>query len=287
MNPIVPRDPDVDFAQLPRRWLAGSAAATAIANGINLLFPHGERYFVRAVMQFRDRITDPQLAAAIKGFIGQEGRHSRVHDDFNQVLREQGFEIDGFLSGYKRLIAWFEKHAPDELNLAITAAAEHFTATLAEGAFTRDLLDNAAPAMREMLAWHAAEEIEHKAVAFDVLQAVAPSYALRMAGLFFATAIIGGLWFLGASMLMQQDHRGRNARRDHAPVARDPIGPTEMGLRDLALRVRDIVSLVFARGIRQYISRDFHPDHNANDQLATEWFAARGMSLPNAAARAV
>ena len=49
--------------------------------------------------------------------------------------------------------------------------------------------------MREMLAWHAAEEIEHKAVAFDVLQAVAPSYALRMAGLFFAfsTAVMPGL----------------------------------------------------------------------------------------------
>ena len=55
---ITPRDLDVDFAPVPRHWLAGNAAATAISNGVNLLFPHGERFFVRSVKHFLDQIDD-------------------------------------------------------------------------------------------------------------------------------------------------------------------------------------------------------------------------------------
>ena len=205
MTSIVVRDLDVDFAQVPRHWLASHPVATAISNGINMLFPHGERFFVRSVNHFLPRITDPELRAQIKGFFGQEGRHARAHDQFNQILRAQGFEIDRFLDGYKRLASWLEAHTPPKLNLAVTAAAEHFTAILAEGAFTRNILDAAAPEMRQLLAWHAAEEIEHKAVAFDVLRAVDPSYALRILGLAYATATLGGFWLWGALTLMRQD----------------------------------------------------------------------------------
>src|SRR5215813_7055265 len=177
--------------------MSNSATATAISNGVNMLFPHGERFFVRSVKHFLDRIDDPALRAAIKGFFGQEGRHAHAHDRFNAILRGHGFEIDRFLDSYKRLSSWLEAHTPAKLNLAVTAAAEHFTAILAEGAFTENALDAAAPEMRQLLAWHAAEELEHKAVAFDVLRAIDPSYALRIAGLLYATATLGGFWLWG------------------------------------------------------------------------------------------
>lgn len=271
MSSIVPRDLDVDFAQVPRHWMANNPTATAIANGVNLLFPHGERFFVRSVKHFLDQIDDPVLRAAIKGFFGQEGRHAHAHDRFNAILRAQGFEIDRFLDGYKRLSSWLEAHTPPRLNLAVTAAAEHFTAILAEGAFSRNILDAAAPEMRELLAWHAAEEIEHRAVAFDVLRAVDPSYALRMAGLVYATITLGGFWLWGALVLLRQERVGiRRARRHLGKLAdRDPI-----------------VRRVFLRGIRQYIARDFHPSHNDCERIASEWLAARGMSLPGATTEA-
>ena len=267
MNQIVPRDLDVDLAALPRHWMANNATATAISNGVNLLFPHGERFFVRSVNHFRDQVQDPALRAAIKGFFGQEGRHAHAHDEFNAILRTQGFEVDRFLDRYKRISSWLEAHNPPKLNLAITAAAEHFTAMLAEGAFSQNMLDQAAPAMRQLLAWHAAEEIEHRAVAFDVLQAIDPSYALRIAGLIYATMMLGGFWLWGAIMLLRQEPEGvLGARRDLGRVPRrDPI-----------------IRRVFLRGIRKYLARDFHPSHNATDRLASEWMAARGMSLPGA-----
>src|SRR5688500_6291196 len=101
--PILPvmaitlRDLDVDFTQVPRAWYANSVVATGISNGVNMLFPHGERFFVRSVKHFMDRIDDPVLRAQIKGFFGQEGRHAREHDRFNEILRGQGYEIDQFL----------------------------------------------------------------------------------------------------------------------------------------------------------------------------------------------
>ena len=271
MNPIVARDLDVDFAQVPRHWMANSPTATAITNGVNMLFPHGERFFVRSVKHFLDQIDDPGLRAAVKGFFGQEGRHAHAHDRFNAILRAQGFEIDRFLGGYKRLASWLEAHTPPRLNLAVTAAAEHFTAILAEGAFTQNILDNAVPEMRELLAWHAAEEIEHKAVAFDVLQTIDPSYALRIAGLAYATVTLGGFWLWGAVALLRQE--GLGLRRIRGDIRRIPAGDR-------------VIRRVFLRGIRQYIARDFHPSRNRTERIAAEWLAARGMSLPGATTEA-
>lgn len=264
---ITPRDLDVDFAPVPRHWLAGNAAATAVSNGVSLLFPHGERFFVRAVKHFLDRIDDPGLRAQVKGFFGQEGRHAREHERFNEILRRQGFEIDRFLEAYDRISRWIEARTPPKLRLAVTAACEHFTAILAEGAFRKGVLDNAAPEMRELLAWHAAEELEHKSVAFDVLQTIDPSYALRMAGLAYATVTLGGFWLWGAVVLMRQEQLGLG--RIRREVRRTPAE-------------HHVVRRVFLRGIRQYIARDFHPSRNPTDRIAGEWFAARGMSLPGA-----
>ena len=264
----IPRDPDIDLADVPRHWLAGNAAATAIANGINLLFPQGERFFVRSVHAFLDQIESPLLREQARAFFKQEGHHARAHDELNEVLREQGFEIDDFLAAYDRISRWIEARMPKKLNLAGTAASEHFTAILADGAFTRGILDTLHPKMQRLLAWHAAEEIEHKAVAFDVLREIDPSYALRVAGLAYATVMLGGFWTWGTFMLLRQERLGlRGTLRELGRMRReDPI-----------------IRRVFVRGIRQYLRRDFHPGDNDNAHLAREWFAAHGMPFTEAA----
>src|SRR5579863_3411489 len=264
----IPRDPDLDLADVPRHWLAGNAAATAISNGINMLFPAGERFFVRSVKHFLDRVDNPTLREQVRAFFKQEGHHARAHDELNAVLRTHGFEIDGFLAAYERISRWVEARVPAKLNLAGTAAAEHFTAILADGAFSKGILDELHPKMHELLAWHAAEEIEHKAVAFDVLRTVDDSYALRMAGLTYATAMLGAFWLAATVMLLRQEKLGMRGT-----------------LRELAkMRASDpVIRRVFVRGIRQYVRRDFHPDHNDNAHLAAAWFAAHHLPYEEAA----
>ena len=284
---ITPRDLDVDFTDVPRAWMADNPVATAIANGVNMLFPAGERFFVRSVKHFSDdldgrgsppagsaaggrrgSIDDAVLRAQVKGFFGQEGRHAREHDRFNQVMRAQGFEIDRFLTFFERSMKRMERFAPPKLRLATTAAAEHFTAIMAEGAFTRGQLDAADPRMQQLLAWHAAEEIEHKAVAFDVLQRVDPSYTLRIAGLAVATTLLAGYWALATRMLLaQQGYTPRTALAELRTMKRaDPI-----------------FKRVFGAGIRSYLRRDFHPDDHDQSELADAWFAAHGLAMPAAA----
>src|SRR4051812_9781372 len=114
---IVPRRFEADYSAVPRFWMGGSPLATAISNGVNMLFPHGERFFVRSVKHFLDKIDDAELRAQIKGFFGQEGRHAAAHDEWNEILRTQGYEIDRFLAGYKRLSDWLEARTPAKLRL--------------------------------------------------------------------------------------------------------------------------------------------------------------------------
>lgn len=264
----IPRELDVDFTQVPRHWLAGNAAATAISNGINLLFPHGERFFVRSVHHFLDQVKDETLRAQVKAFFKQEGHHAKAHDELNAILRAQGFEIDRFLARYKAVQDFLEKLMPAKVNLAGTAAAEHFTAILAEGAFKQGVLDELHPVMKQLLAWHAAEEIEHKAVAFDVLREVDDSYWVRMAGLALASTTLATFWFWGTAMLLRQEKLGLRAT-----------------LRELGrMRKGDpIVRRVFINGIKQYMRRDFHPNNNNHEGLAARWFAKHGIAFSEAA----
>jgi predicted metal-dependent hydrolase len=272
---VTPRSPALDFARVPRRWLFGNASATHVANAVNLLFPAGERMFVRAVRRYADGL-EPALAAQVKGFYGQEGRHAQAHERFFEAMRAQGYAIDDFLDWYEH-IAYdvLEKASPASLRLAVTVALEHFTAILAEDALAGDMLELADPAMRQLLSWHAVEELEHKAVAFDVLAAKHPGYPLRMAGLFVASSMLAFFWLAAAKELCAQDGM--------------TLGDAARGLRELrekagevgrARGTEPIAVRVFWRGIKEFSRPGFHPndrDHRALVEAALRRLAGEGV----------
>ena len=269
--PIEPRKGPRDFATVPKHWLGGLPVATHLVNGVNLLFPAGERFFVRSVYHYLDELKDPELRAAVRGFGGQEGRHAKSHEDFFATLRAQGYSIDRFLAFYQWVsYNMTERFAPPALRLAATAAAEHYTAIMAAGAIKDAPIELAHPAMQELLYWHAAEEIEHKSVAFDVLQEVNPSYPLRVAGMAIATTMLVSMWAIATVTLLYQDG----------------ISPLEAARRLRAMRkqwkAEPIGKRVFLRGIQKYLRRDFHPDQDDNYHLARELLdraAAAGATL--------
>ena len=265
---IRPRSPQFDFDDVPRRWFAGSILATDFANGLNLLFPAGERFFVRSVRKYLDRIRDPQLREDIKGFSGQEGLHAYAHERYFETLEKQGYAIRGFLRFYEAFAYGFvEKVAPAQLCLAATAACEHFTATMAANALAREaegivLLKD--PTMRSLLLWHSVEEIEHRSVAFDVLNEVNPSFELRVAGLAVATSMLFGLWMVGAGVLIAQERtKGKRLLRE---LRARREAPMREGRPD------------FRNAIRAYLRRDFHPSHDTRcDELARAYIAQAGL----------
>jgi predicted metal-dependent hydrolase len=256
------RAPHLVFDGLRRHWFGGSRATTHLVNAVNLLFPAGERFFVRSVRHYEDRLS-PELAAQVKAFFGQEGRHAQAHERLFDILRAQGFEIDSLLERYQGLAyGVFEKSSPPALRLAITVALEHFTAIMAEGALLDDDLRDADPEVRRLLEWHAVEELEHKAVAFDVLREVAPGYALRIAGMVVGALMLGAFWVWAMRDLLHQD--GSSLSEANAELRR---------LRDEARargeHAESIAMGVFWRGIREYLRPGFHPmDRDHTDLVA-------------------
>ena len=107
------------------------------------------------------------------------------------------------------------------------------------------------PAMERLIVWHATEEIEHKAVAFDVLRATHPSYALRMAGFLLATLSLFGWTLAGARMLIRQDRLPRRVLREQA--------------RELRRRDGGRMPRTLWAGVRRYLRPAFHP--NQTDEL--------------------
>lgn len=169
---------DLDFGitdkNIPRYWMDGDAFKTRVIDGVQMSFPDGERYFISSVRNFKDQITDPELLKAVKDFSFQEGQHGKVHTDYNKRLKEQGVPVDKMLHVITKIMNRRLQVLSPEYNLAMTAALEHFTAMMAEMFFARkEVMAGADHRVRAMLAWHAVEEMEHKAVAFDVMQKVA------------------------------------------------------------------------------------------------------------------
>jgi len=171
------------FEYVPKHFAEdGDLVGSHFLAALSALFPEGENFFIRSVKHYRDRITDPVLSKQVSGFIGQEVVHGREHRAFNEHLAKFGYPtllVDRIL---KRSMEFRSRRMPPISNLAATAALEHFTATLAELVMrspeTRQAMGH--DAVRDLFLWHALEESEHKAVAFDVYRAVGGGERLRI-----------------------------------------------------------------------------------------------------------
>lgn len=146
---------------------------------LSCLFPEGERFFIHSVRHYRDQVTDPLLKEQIRGFIGQEAHHGHSHEGMNDKLEGMGFPISRIVTRLEKRVKFLKTLSPQR-QLALTVAMEHFTATLAEQVLENpDYYSDIDPTMRKMLIWHAVEEIEHKAVAFDVYRQFVDNELLR------------------------------------------------------------------------------------------------------------
>jgi predicted metal-dependent hydrolase len=205
------RPRDIEFAIDAERiaeWNGGSFAATTLWNALSIMFPHGERYFIKSVAAFRDRIADPALLADVRGFVAQEALHTREHIAYNRALRSI-VDADRLDAAVDEHLRWVWKTLPPLANLAATCALEHFTAIMA-----REILANPAhlrhadPVYARMWTWHALEECEHKSVAFDVFEAVTRNkrYWLRVRVMALATSTF--VRFVGRHIVALMHARG-------------------------------------------------------------------------------
>ncbi|HSP38563.1 MAG TPA: metal-dependent hydrolase [Frankiaceae bacterium] len=223
-------------------------------------FPEGENFFVRSVAAVQHELTDPTLLADVDGFIGQEEMHGREHRVLNERFAELGYPTRG-IGSYVKGLYWVRERMQTKLvNLAFTAALEHYTATLAELLLTNDDAREAIGrrGARDILTWHALEESEHKAVAFDVYKAMGGKEPMRI-----IVMLLTDLLFIFETSVMAA-----------ISIAKDPNTwrhPLKLARSFARLPKSPFLSLKAARMLAQYHRPGFHPDDRDTKQLIAEW----------------
>jgi predicted metal-dependent hydrolase len=257
---VRPRRTAFSFAgSIPRHWLAGNPVSTHFFNAINLFVVSFEDFMARVMRARLPHLEDAEFARQIRGFMGQESTHSFVHAKYLQNLRDQGFQIDGYLSTAEHIFThWFERKLGPRLNMAMIAGFEHLTAVLAELVLGGRMLREAEPAMAEMWEWHAAEEIEHKELAFEMLRVTSRSYLLRMVGAVLGALVVVGFIAAGMGLLLRQEGllwRGKTWTQLKGLL----FGPSRLAVRSVRLFV-------------EYFRPRFHPRQRDTYALAEEVF---------------
>jgi predicted metal-dependent hydrolase len=103
--------------------------------------------------------------------VKQESMHTREHVVFNRLIKSAGYDTSAMDAETRRRID-LARARPPIVQLAITAALEHFTAIMAHSLLTEAKpMPGAPPGILRLWQWHAIEEIEHKAVAYDTFLA--------------------------------------------------------------------------------------------------------------------
>lgn len=175
---VRPRDIHFDLEEARKgHWLSGDPVGTAVFNALSLTFPDGERMFMDAVKHYRPQLKG-KLLEDVRGFVAQEAIHSREHHVLNQLIDRSRYpaatEIEAAVRGR---VAESRERGPMAMLLS-TIALEHFTAMMAEmHAVHRNLFEDTAPGIERLWRWHAVEETEHKAVAYDVFMEVTKDWS--------------------------------------------------------------------------------------------------------------
>ncbi|MGB1466906.1 MAG: metal-dependent hydrolase [Alcanivorax nanhaiticus] len=179
-------------------WNPAGLHVTQFFNTLSIFFPAGERFFIQSVRNYRKEIVGDDLKEQISAFIGQEGFHTREHEEYNDALVAAGMPIEAMDSLVVKLLELVKK-APRSFQLAATVALEHLTAVLGDVLLRNDgLLEDVDPHFSAVWRWHAIEETEHKAVCFDAYEQVMgkgiQAYGLRVGAFVLANLLFWSLY---------------------------------------------------------------------------------------------
>ncbi|TXL66207.1 metal-dependent hydrolase [Zeimonas arvi] len=238
---------------VPRHWCAGDPFRTAFFDALSMSFPVGEQFFIDAVRNGHKALPPEERARLdeeVKGFVGQEATHRRLHGLFNDHLEKLGYVNHWGPRAARRiapLMTMDPRHA-----LGITAANEHYTAIFAEWLLRHpEVFDGVEPRLALMWRWHAAEESEHRSTAFELYHALRGNLRWRRRWMWIVTV------YFSADLIRQT---ASNLRRD--------------GELWRWRTARSAGRFLFGKGglfretfgkWRRYFSADFHPERDGGD----------------------
>ena len=272
---------DFDFDTVPEYWMNKSAGLTHFMTALSALFPAGEKFFidsVRAVRQHPSIKDNQELQREISAFIGQEAMHTQEHVGFNASAQKFGHDVDRLdritdrvIQSTRKVFAFLGKPVgitQEMVDLTATTALEHFTATIASqllvNPYIQELMTD--ETMKTMWLWHAIEENEHKAVAYDVFEGVfgrgLKAYALRTGSLVTAMATLFVVQSYFVLRLLQDDKQlNLRSLKDIYIYAYSPSKGVITGM---------------TKEMLVYFRPRFHPNDLDTHELLVSWKAKLG-----------
>ena len=253
---ITVRKPQFNPQAIRRHYFANSPLMSHLLTALSSTFPIGEQFFVHSVRNVRDKVKDEKLQAQITAFIGQEAMNSKAHAEFNAAWRRDDYHLDRFQAWLERKNSYVKGLHP-KIQLAITCAFEHFTALLG-GYILRhpEILASLDEDTIKLWVWHAIEEIEHRAVAFDVYRQVYADDKVRRMIMRSVTTGFASLTFYSATRLFWQD------RKKSIPKVTGNL----LGMY--------LIGKMFVQLLPEYLSyfkADFHPSEIDYTDIVNEW----------------
>jgi predicted metal-dependent hydrolase len=269
--PLHPRARSFAFEQAPTYWCDADLFRSRLFDAFSTLLPVGERFFIEALRRAAAELADPALDELVKQFAQQEAVHSREHRRYNDRLREQGVDLDRWDRSQKRTMWRMLQLRDVRIPLAITVAAEHITAAVGRAVLHDHVLAGAHPVIAAFWSWHAAEEIEHKGVAFDLFERVGGTPELRRVIMAWVLLLLGIRLGSRFAHLLHRDGKllDRNTWRAGLRLLRG-----DHTTRGLAPSL--------AAELAAYFRRDFHPWAQDDYHLVEHW--ERDQQAPAAAA---
>ena len=270
-----------NFDTVPEYWMNGNAGLTHFMTALSALFPAGEKFFidsVRAVRYHSMLKNNADLQKEISAFIGQEAMHTHEHVGFNASAQKFGHDVDALerhtdtvIQTTRKFMAKLAKPigiTQEMVDLTTTTALEHFTATIASQLLTNSHIQELMTddTMKTMWLWHAIEENEHKAVAYDVFKGVfgkgLRAYALRTSSLVISMVILFFIQNYFLWRLLKQDK--------------------QLNLENLRMIYRYAYSpskgIITGMGKEMllYFNPNFHPNDSDTTTLLNTWKAKLG-----------
>ena len=268
------RDVEFDWAKLPIHYVPDEPFTTHMLNVLHLLLPAGEEFFVEVFKKALPLIKDDQLRLDVQGFIGQEAVHSQAHSGVLDRFDAQGIDVTPYTDQVRWMFEkvlgprprWSPRRQDSWLleQVSFISAIEHYTAILGEWILNTPAHDGIGtdPVMLDMLRWHGAEEVEHKAVAFDTMKHLSAGYWRRVRAQLVVSPAMLLLWIRGVRYLYSVDPQLPPGAK---PRWRDYVKAARRGLLPGPLR--------FVRGISDYYRPGFHPSQLGGLGLAVDYLA--------------
>jgi len=266
-------------ADTPFQWNPANPAFGLGMNTLSFIGPPFERYIVLAVREALRGIEDPEVRREADAFLQQEGLHAGAHRGHVAALTAQ---FPALAEVSQELDHRFDELLRSEglhFHLAYIADIEATFTPLFSMFFAHKatLFDNGNPRVAPLFLWHFAEEIEHRASAQIIYDAVVkqPWYRLRISPRVFAhMAECAGVCGRGFNRHVPKEVRLVDAMEDAT------LSPVGLARRMLSRSAPDVAG-PSAREIASLLYRLFQtqtPWHRQVDEpvpaFASEWLAA-------------